>query len=65
MGITSMYMHGAEFGAAMQRRDGFAGIQQAFCVEGLFQRMKLGQFGAGKLQAHVIDLFPRRRRVRR
>ena len=50
-------MHGAEFGAAVKRGYGFARVQQAFGIEGMFQRVELLEFGRLELLAHRIDFL--------
>ena len=50
-------MHGAELGAAMQRRHRFTGIEQTFLIKRLFDRMKLVQFIRTELNAHMVDFF--------
>ena len=52
-----MHMHRAEFGAAVQRRHGLAGIEQAGRIERGLDGMELGQFRAAELHAHLVDLL--------
>lgn len=52
-----MDMHGTEFGAAMQGRDGLAGIEQPGWIECGLDGMELIQFDAIELDAHLVDLL--------
>jgi hypothetical protein len=52
-----MHMHGAEFSTAMQGRNGLAGVEQAERIKRMLHRVKLRQFVAFELRAHLIDLF--------
>ena len=52
-----MHMHRAEFGAAMQCRDGLAGIEQTVRIECGFDGVELGQLRSAELDAHRVDLF--------
>src|SRR5262245_33233659 len=39
--LAGMHMHAAEFGAAVQRREHLAGVEQALRIEGAFQPLLL------------------------
>ena len=52
-----MDMHRAEFGAALQRGDGFAGVEQSGGIKRGFYRVKLVQFRAAELQTHLVYFF--------
>src|SRR5207248_11717595 len=55
--LAAMHMDAAEFGAAMQGRKHFSGIEQALRVEGAFQPLLLVEIDLRKHLAHQIALF--------
>lgn len=55
--FTMVYMHGAKFGTAMQRRYGLAGVQQLVRIEGMLDVMELLQFGIVELYTHLVDFL--------
>src|SRR3954467_15410334 len=48
---------GAALGTALQRRHGFAGIEQAMFVKCCFDGMKSLELASVELYAHLVDLF--------
>ena len=52
-----MYVHGSQFGAAVQGGYGLAGIEQSGGIESIFQGMKLFQLRRIELLTHRIDFL--------
>ncbi len=52
-----VHVHGAVFGAAVQRRHRLAGVEQVLGVEGVLDLMELAKFTRSKLRATLIQ-FP-------
>ena len=48
-------VHAAVFGAAVQRGDGLAGVEQPGRIEGTLERKERGTLGLGELHAHRCD----------
>ena len=53
-----MHVQGTEFGAAVQGRNVFAGVEQAAGIERGFDGVEQGQLIAVELRAHLVDFFP-------
>src|SRR5258708_1375627 len=54
---SGMHVHGPEFRAPRQGRDGLAGVQQAGGIEGGLDPCEDFDLGGGELGAHLIDLL--------
>ena len=52
-----MHVHRAELRAAVQRRHGLAGVEQALRVEGPLEGVELLEFRGAELLAHGVDFF--------
>src|ERR1700761_814376 len=52
-----MHMDAAELGATMQRREHFAGIEQALVVEGAFEALLRIKIDFGEHYRHQVALF--------
>ena len=55
--LTTMNVHCAEFGTALQRRDRFARIEQAKFIERMLDGMKRIELRLAVLHTHLVDLF--------
>src|SRR5215831_17303731 len=55
--LAGVDMHAAELGAAMQRREDFAGVEQALRIEGAFQALLLVEVDLGEHLAHQVALL--------
>src|SRR5699024_8352068 len=55
--FSTVHMHGAVLGTAVQRRHRLARIQQAVFVEGRLDGVKLRQLVRAELIAHLADLL--------
>src|SRR5438874_5181400 len=55
--LAAMHMDAAEFGAAVQRRKHFSGVEQALRVEGAFQPLLLVEVYFRKHLAHQVALL--------
>ena len=52
-----MHVHAAELGAAVQRREHLAGIEQALVVEGAFEPLLLVEIDLGEHRRHQVALL--------
>ena len=52
-----MNMQAAQFCAAMQLRENFAGVKQPFAVEGAFHALLLVEIDFGEHRVHQVALF--------
>src|SRR5579863_8369059 len=50
-------MHVAKFGATMQRREHFAGIEQAAIIEGAFHSLLMIEIDRGEHRRHEVALL--------
>src|SRR6185295_9376959 len=55
--LAAVHVHAAEFGAAVQRRKHFSGVEQPLRVEGAFQPLLLVEIDFGKHLRHQVALL--------
>src|SRR3954468_12328507 len=55
--LSTMHAHGAKLGTALQRRHGFAGIEQPMLIKCGLDGMKSLELSGVELHAHLVDLF--------
>lgn len=57
LNLPSTHQHLAVFGAAVQRGNHLAGVEQAFGVEGALDAKHLFALGGAELHAHAVEFF--------
>src|SRR5882724_1820161 len=55
--LSAFHAHAAELGAAVQRRDVLAGMEQALGIEGALDALEALDLGRAELHAHLVDLL--------